>query len=177
MRNRNDFPAWLTHCKFSTMIEVGVCRGEFSDLVLSNWNGHLSMVDAWQHFDNGYRDIANADKEEHESNLMLANRVASRFAPRARIVRGVSPYVASQFEDASVDVVYLDANHSYEAVKEELAAWRSKIKPGGAYAGHDFLDAELPTGSFGVRRAVLEYFGRLPNIVTNEYYATWVYYL
>jgi hypothetical protein len=177
MRTRHDFPAWLAHCKFSSMIEVGVCRGEFSDLVLTNWDGTLVMVDAWQHFDDGYRDIANAEKDEHEFNLSLARRVANRFAPRATIVRGISPHVATQFADHSVDVVYLDANHSYQAVKDELAAWGSKIKPGGVFAGHDFLDAELPTGSFGVKRAVLEHFGRLPNILTNEAYPTWVYYL
>lgn len=177
MRNRNDFPAWLSHCRYQTMIEVGVCRGEFSELVLANWPGHLTMVDAWQHFDENYRDIANADTTEHELNFMLAQRVASRFSPRSRIVRGISPSAAAEFADESVDVVYLDANHSYEAVRDELVAWGPKIKKGGAFAGHDFLDAELPTGSFGVRRAVLEYFDRLPNIVTHEYYATWVYYL
>ncbi len=59
---------------------------------------------------------------------------------------------AAIFADASVDFVFLDANHSYESVVNDLRAWWPKIRPGGMLAGHDYTWT-------GVRRAVHEFFG------------------
>ena len=54
---------------------------------------------------------------------------------------------------AQVDLVFLDADHSYAAVAADIAAWRPIVRPGGILCGHDF-------GSFlGVTRAVVEAFG------------------
>ena len=58
------------------------------------------------------------------------------------------------FEDESVDVVFLDADHVYENVKKDIPAWWPKIKKGGILAGHDFCENHL-----GVEQAVREIFG------------------
>jgi len=42
------------------------------------------------------------------------------------------------FEDSSAFMVFIDAQHAYEPVKSDIAAWRSKVKPGGYLAGHDY---------------------------------------
>jgi predicted O-methyltransferase YrrM len=42
------------------------------------------------------------------------------------------------FKDRSIDFLFLDTEHSYEHVKEEILAWYPKIKTGGIIAGHDF---------------------------------------
>ncbi len=60
---------------------------------------------------------------------------------------------AAIFGDGSVDFVFLDANHAYESVSNDLRAWWPKIRPGGTLAGHDYAWT-------GVRRAVHEFFGR-----------------
>ena len=44
---------------------------------------------------------------------------------------------AATFADATLDFVFIDADHSYEAAKADIAAWRSKVKPGGILCGHD----------------------------------------
>ena len=42
--------------------------------------------------------------------------------------------------------VFIDGDHSYEAVREDLAAWEAKLVPGGIIAGHDFGNNEqVPT--------------------------------
>jgi predicted O-methyltransferase YrrM len=62
---------------------------------------------------------------------------------------------ASQFNDKSVDFVFLDADHVYDSIIKDLRAWVPKIKPGGIIAGHDYCK-EHP----GVEQAVNEIFGK-----------------
>ena len=62
---------------------------------------------------------------------------------------------ASQFEDKSLDFVFLDADHVYESIIRDLKAWVPKIKPGGIIAGHDYCDFHP-----GVIQAVNETFGK-----------------
>lgn len=45
---------------------------------------------------------------------------------------------AKDFEDKSIDFCFIDANHTYEFVKKDIAAYLPKMKPGGVIAGHDF---------------------------------------
>lgn len=61
---------------------------------------------------------------------------------------------ASKFyEDNSLDMVFIDADHSYEAVKNDIATWLPKVKKdGGMLAGHDITHEPVQT-------AVMEMFG------------------
>ena len=68
-----------------------------------------------------------------------------------RTIRLESDEACSMYEDASVDFVFIDGDHSEDAVRKDLAAWFSKVKPGGTFAGHDFY---FP----GVNKAVNEFF-------------------
>jgi predicted O-methyltransferase YrrM len=56
--------------------------------------------------------------------------------------------------DASLDFVFIDADHSYHGCSIDIEAWRHKVKPGGILSGHDYDDPENP--QFGVKRAVDE---------------------
>jgi len=49
-----------------------------------------------------------------------------------------SSYAAKQFGRGEIDFVFVDAGHTYTAVKHDINAWLPKIKPGGVLAGHDF---------------------------------------
>ena len=54
----------------------------------------------------------------------------------------------------TLDFVFIDADHTYEAVKADIAAWRQKIRPEGWVTGHDYDPLRFP----GVVRAVEESF-------------------
>jgi len=73
------------------------------------------------------------------------------FNSRATIKRGLSWEIADQIDDGSVDLVYIDGDHTYEAVLKDLNAWVPKIKKGGIVCGDDI-------GWPGVKKAVDEFF-------------------
>jgi len=52
--------------------------------------------------------------------------------------RSTSVAAAETFNDATLDLVYIDADHKWWSVVQDLAAWWPKVRPGGVMLGHDF---------------------------------------
>ena len=84
----------------------------------------------------------------------MHDRVAARFAREASVVvhRGASSDVLATFEDGHFDWVYIDGNHSYAFVLNDLRLSLAKTKPGGAIAGDDYSWGETEANS--IQRAV-----------------------
>ena len=59
-----------------------------------------------------------------------------------------------KFDDLSIDFIFIDADHSYDAVKADINAWLPKIKLGGLMTGHDYSETKTD-----VKKAVDEMFG------------------
>ena len=57
--------------------------------------------------------------------------------------------------DDSLDFVFIDGNHSYENVLEDITEWTKKVKPGGIVAGHDYKEDKV--NNYGVVEAVQKY--------------------
>lgn len=55
-----------------------------------------------------------------------------------RAVRLESVEAAATYEDNSLDFVFIDADHTYDAVKSDILAWLPKIKINGIISGHDY---------------------------------------
>jgi predicted O-methyltransferase YrrM len=83
-----------------------------------------------------------------------------QFAPYARLIVGDTAEAAREIEEGSLDFVFIDADHTYEAVRKDIDAWRSKVRPGGWLGGHDY-NRKFP----GVIRAVDFVFGAR-NVIT-----------
>lgn len=49
--------------------------------------------------------------------------------------------VVSKFEDNSIDFIYIDADHRYESVKQDLELYLPKLKKGGVIGGHDYHES------------------------------------
>ena len=64
------------------------------------------------------------------------------------------------FAPESVDFVYIDANHSYTYVRDDIQTWLPKVKKGGIIGGHDYDWSDAEFGDeLAVKRAVDEAFG------------------
>lgn len=88
---------------------------------------------------------AAAKSDVYGAFLAKTARASSMIVP----IREESEKAASRFADGSLAMVFLDAGHSYEAVRKDIWAWMPKVKPGGLLGGHDFTNRKT-----GVKRAV-----------------------
>ena len=63
-----------------------------------------------------------------------------RYGDRVRFIRKPSVDASREVEDASLDLVFIDAIHLYESVKQDIEAWLPKIKTTGIIAGDDYQE-------------------------------------
>ena len=160
LRCREELPLLLNVLNLrGEGVEIGVQRATFSSVLLGSWGGaRLHCVDPWRSFeDPAYVDKANADAEKQQAIYETARGRLAAFGDRAAIHRATSAEAAPNFADESLDFVYIDAQHHYEAVCEDLALWFPKLRAGGLFAGHDYLDGLVDGDLFGVKRAVDEF--------------------
>jgi uncharacterized Rossmann fold enzyme len=148
---------WIEGMESPIGAEIGVFAGELSSRLLQKPDLTLYMVDSWKQGDGGDDFHANLTQQQQDYYLG-ATRVATAFAgERARILVKDSVEAAQEVPDGSLDFVFIDANHTYEACKADILAWLPKVKSSGFIAGHDYENPNYP--SWGVKRAVDEIFG------------------
>jgi SAM-dependent methyltransferase len=70
--------------------------------------------------------------------LFCANMEELGVSGSIHIMKMPSVAAAGLFEDGSLDFVFIDADHSREALQADITAWRPKIRSGGTLAGHDW---------------------------------------
>ena len=159
-------------------VEIGVQQGLFSESLLTRWKGkHLISVDPWREAGADYLDGANVAQDAHDRFHRETLERLAPFGARSSVWRMYGDEAAERIAHHSMDFVYIDARHDYEAVLSDLATWIDKVRPGGVLCGHDYVDADEDTG-FGVKRAVDEFFAserRLPVKVTlrDRPWRTW----
>jgi predicted O-methyltransferase YrrM len=81
------------------------------------------------------------------------------FGVRATVYHMDSIEAAARFQDDSLDLVFVDGDHSKEGCARDLETWWPKIKPGGWMSGHDYLNSDRRF-SFGVNAAVDQFVRR-----------------
>jgi hypothetical protein len=142
-------------------VEVGVKRGEYSEFLLSTWEGrHLISVDPWAEAPaDDYVDIANVGQKEHDGYHADTVGRLQQFGERSSVWRMFGNEAAEKLPHHCLDFVYLDARHDRASVAEDLAEWFPRLRPGAVFAGHDYIDGIFVNGEFGVRSAVDGFFG------------------
>ena len=194
-------PNILKNIGANEAVEVGVFKAQFSKHILENWNGKLWMIDPWRAFEEGEGYVDASNHKEHQTAYLEAMQNIEGHEARAFMLRGLSSDMASRFANNSLDFIYIDGNHAYDWVKEDIALLWPKGRKGGVLAGHDYLDMNWDDGQFaengkdkhiwmqgaeheelhyaglfGVNPAVDEFADRegLTLVLTKEWLGTWI---
>lgn len=119
---------------FMVGAEIGVERGLFSEKLCQ---GHPEMklygVDAWATY-TFYREHVSQSKLDGFYDDTLERMKPYNFYP----IRAFSMDAIKHFPDNSLDFVYIDANHEFNHVANDLHEWSKKVRPGGIISGHDY---------------------------------------
>lgn len=137
--NRKIMAETLCELGFKVGAEIGVAKGEHSVLLCQNIPDlKLYCIDAWEHYQ-GYRDYLTARLnffyEETQKVLAPYNCV---------IIKKFSMDAVKDFEDRSLDFVYIDAAHDFRHVVDDIDDWSKKVKKGGIIYGHDYKRSKNP---------------------------------
>lgn len=130
-------------------VELGVFKGETFFFLLARLPDlELTGVDTWEpgkpdDYATGARSYADFPLRAFHERICEDIRP---YLDRAGIIRSTTVDAAERFEDASLDFVFIDADHTYEGVRADILAWKPKAR---WVTGHDI---DFP----GVRRAVEE---------------------
>lgn len=130
---RNDLPEFFKEMGFKRGVEIGVYKGEFSE-ILAQFGGELSSVDPWRL----YKDYGNSRGQKRlDEQYRQASERLSKY-PNIKVIRKTSMEALDDFEDGSLDFVYIDGNHQFAYVAEDIYHWAIKVKKGGIICGHDY---------------------------------------
>ena len=141
-KRRDDLASILENEGLTIGAELGVQEGIFANTNLALWKRakRYTLVDVWLHIDN-YDDVANVDNTVQEKYYATTKKAMRPFLDRTSvdICRNYTTSCAPCYADASFDFIYVDARHDYRGVAVDLAQWYTKLRPGGIFAGHDYV--------------------------------------
>lgn len=155
--------------------EIGVFEGDTSVRLLEALPRLqcLFCVDPWEHYPDHTATLNPKKAKFYGANFKdveaTFRKRVKQFGERVRVLQAYSKHAASLVPDGSLDFVFIDGNHAYDYVKDDILLWGPKVKVGGVIAGHDF-GLKGSQGNFGVTRAVREIFNQ--NFL-HERYVWW----
>ena len=128
---------------FRVGVEIGVRGGDYSLVLCETIPGlRLYGVDPYTpHAE--YKDIQRKDsfdKYEQEAKRKLAP-----YGENYQFMRLYSMDAVKHFKDNSLDFVYIDGDHSFQSVTNDIYEWSKKVKVGGIISGDDYFKHKGPS--------------------------------
>ena len=144
--------------------EIGVWRGNLSRTLLARLpNLLLYLVDAWATYEPTHPYARSGDScarysaQQQQDNYLTTLETVAQYGPQCRVIREESIMAVNRFSDGELDFAFIDADHTLEAVRADIAAWAPKVRSGGILCGHDHGSPRDLRGVWGVSRAVGDY--------------------
>lgn len=144
----NFYKALVNKVKNGIIVEIGVYGGVSLLGVVETCqknNNHIYGIDPWENINtaNGQQ-MSNEQKKTYREiiksvRLNLENIVKFEgYNKTVTLISDFSKNAVSQFKNGSIDVIFIDGDHSYKSVYEDLNIWFPKIKKDGVIWGDDF---------------------------------------
>lgn len=158
-----DIPTIISEIKNPVGVEIGTAEGHtteylldtISDLTLYGIDPYPEYID-WD----GNMPAYDENKKQHHKKV-------EKFLDRYTHVYKLSDDASSDFEDESLDFVFIDGLHTYEQVLKDCINYYPKLKKGGYIIGHDFARIQ------GVNNAVREFAKNVNKEILNAKQDLW----
>lgn len=152
--HRETFTGLVQAHRWTRGVELGVDKGILFGMLLKNCP-QLSLigVDTFP---------------DHVRSRRVFELVES-YPDRATVLAMPTADASANVDEGSQDFVFVDADHSEAAVTDDLARWRSKVRSGGWFGGHDYHPQKFPGVVAAVRRA----FGSRVELLPGTIWGVW----
>jgi predicted O-methyltransferase YrrM len=146
MKRYQDIDGWFNHQaaydfllsqvpEGGTFVELGAWLGKSSAYLCDKaTHQNITIVDTWKGSPNELNTTHKLATEVDIYDLFVENMGERKY----KAIRATSKAAARKFKAESLDVVFIDLTHTYEAVKEDIQLWLPKVKKGGYIAGDDY---------------------------------------
>lgn len=123
-------------------VELGTWRGGSATAiarVVRQWGGILYCVDTWT------GETTGGPVSGHPAQILAAASalVSTGVAPSVRLIPALTVEAAKAWH-GPIDCLFVDADHTYASVRDDLAAWWPHLRVGGIIAGDDYLSQWYP---------------------------------
>jgi predicted O-methyltransferase YrrM len=128
--------------RHTKIVEVGSFLGRSCRALCDNTKGQVTSVDTWGIEHPAYGNTTGLFEKFQDNMIGLMN---------LRVIKKMSLDAANYLYTSGeqFDMIFIDADHSYDAVKADITAWKLLLSPWGVICGHDYDED-------GVKRAVDE---------------------
>jgi len=138
--------------------EVGVERGKNAYDMLYNMDIEcLYLIDPYLEYRDGRTQFVAQETQDavykEMFNTIFLSSIEKVYLSKVVLISKTSEFSASLFPNEFFDFVYIDGNHDYEYIKQDIFLWWPKVKKDGVLGGHDF-DRDP---AFYVSKAVIEF--------------------
>lgn len=126
MKDRTDLLNLVNELDCKCGVELGVANGPYSDDILRITQIKLFSIDRW------------SDHHGEDEYQYVIERL-KQYGDRSVIIRATFEDALSQFDDSSLDFVYIDGYaHNAQEGGKTLTDWWPKLRSGGIFSGHDY---------------------------------------
>jgi predicted O-methyltransferase YrrM len=119
-------------------LEIGVWVGESTEMIAAEVKkngGHMYVID-W--FEGCPVTVLGKHAQENDiMNIFISNMKFFGLLDVITIIRGDSRKAHEALKDDFFDFIYIDADHRYSGVSQDLKNYYPKLKKGGVFCGHD----------------------------------------
>lgn len=151
-----------------TGVEIGVCRGVNIWFLLNNCKNIRKIygIDPWTEY-------SAINKETQTVNYIRAKQTLKKLMNEARVslLKMKSEIAVRGFNDKSLDLSFIDGDHSPAAIAQDLRLWYPKVKDGGLFSGHDYRPKDVE-----VRKAVQEFAKEIGATILEAAHYSWYWF-
>lgn len=134
---REDLPVIWRDSGYKIGVEIGVQRAIYSSYILQTMpDVHLHSIDPWVVYGD-----SKLGASGQERNYKIAMDRLKPFIEKGSctVHRTTSMEAVDKFEDGSLDFVFIDGDHSFNACAMDLIKYVPKVRRGGMIAVHDYI--------------------------------------
>lgn len=132
---------------FKVGAEIGTADGRYAEILCQEIPGlELYCIDPYEPYEGNWR-----SHEYQQKAYETADKRLDKYNVEILVQTGLE--ASEDFEDKTLDFVFIDGAHDFDNVMTDIILWSKKVRPGGIVSGHDYY--QFKTG--GVIPAVNAY--------------------